>query len=327
MHYITLLRWKASKTVFLDVACISQSDPALKAEGVASIGGLLKRSKHMLVLWDESWTTRLWCVFELAGYLHSREGRKKELLVCPVFAGSALLSAHLGFSILFLLFILLLTQGEDGPDNLYPWGALLIGGLCFPCMTLAAVVVLEHSCSIDRIQQQVRNFTVADAVCGCCAAGHVHQQTGAPILCDREIILRCIVAWFGSLSRFEDAIRGEVRAILVHQLAHNVFSYGRIVQVTSPMMFAVLDHWSSVVARDGRHHLEFTLSLAALWLVFIPTLGLILRQVAHKMRSACTTKLRHLLLAILLTFIGVGAYAGFAVCDTISGRFVQPEAG
>ena len=281
----------------------------------------------MLVLWDESWTSRLWCVFELAGYLHSRAGSKKELVVCPVFAGSALLMAHLGFSVLILPVVLLLPRGGDGLDNMYPWGALLVGGLCFPCMTLADAMLLAHSRSIDRIQQQVSNFKVADAVCGCCAAGHVHQKTGEPILCDREIILRCIVAWFGSLSSFEDTVRGEVRAILVHQLAHTVFSYSRIVQLTSPIMLGILDHWCSRVAQDGQHHLEFFVSLISLWLVFIPTLLLILTQLAHKMRKACRTRLRHLILAVLLTFIGVGAYAGYIMIEVISRHIFPAEAG
>ena len=272
-------------------------------------------------------TTRLWCVFELAGYLHSREGRKKELVVCPVFAGSTLLIAHLGFSVLLLLLVLLMPGGEDGLKTIYPWGALLIGGLCFPCMTLLCVVVLEHCRSIDRIQKQVCNFTVADAVCGCCAAGHVHETTGEPILCDREIILRCIIAWFGSLSTFEDTVQGEVRAVLVNQLAHNVFSYWRIVQMTSPILFQTLDQWCSRVARDGQHHLGYILSSFVLWLVFLPTLCLILLQLAHKMQSACRTRLRHLMLAILLTFVGVGAYAGFVACDMITVHFMQSKAG
>ena len=248
-------------------------------------------------------------------------------MVCPVFAGSALLIAHLGFSVLILLAVLLLPQGGDGLDNMYPWGALLIGALCLPCLTLLAAVVLEYCCSIDRIQQQVRNFTVAHAVSGCCAAGHVNQKTGEPILCDREIILRCIVAWFGSLSTFEDTVQGEVGAILVHQLAHDVFSYSRIVQVTSPIMLGTLDRWCSRVAHDGRHHVEIMIALTSTWLVFIPTLCLVLLQVAHKMRRACRTRLRHLMLGILLTFVGIGAYAGYAVLEVISRHFIQSEAG
>ena len=43
--------------VFLDRACVMQSDEALKAEAVVSMGGILKSSKSMLVLWDRTYVT------------------------------------------------------------------------------------------------------------------------------------------------------------------------------------------------------------------------------------------------------------------------------
>ena len=151
------------------------------------------------------------CVFELAAYLHSREDTKKGLVVCPVFAGPALLAANLGFSLLILMFVVCFPRA----DEFWPFGALFLGVLCFPCMMLLASVVLEawlpSSCfqdsdflgihslyniavdrgaevtkeycrSIDRIQHQVCNFTIDHAVSGCCAAAHVDKKTGQPVM-------------------------------------------------------------------------------------------------------------------------------------------------
>ena len=62
-YYLTLLLWRRGKLAFLDIACINQVDDQLKTEGLISMGAILKRSKSLLVLWDSSYTSRLWCMF------------------------------------------------------------------------------------------------------------------------------------------------------------------------------------------------------------------------------------------------------------------------
>ena len=59
-YVLTMLFWHPPRLVFVDRLCISQSDPVLKAEGLFSLGAILKNSDRMLVLWDRSWTQRLW---------------------------------------------------------------------------------------------------------------------------------------------------------------------------------------------------------------------------------------------------------------------------
>eukprot|EP00913_Durusdinium_trenchii_P031435 g29430.t1 len=47
-----------------------------------------KCSNSLLVLWDPSYTRRLWCIFELAAFLHTRPtGKKFKLLVRPLILG------------------------------------------------------------------------------------------------------------------------------------------------------------------------------------------------------------------------------------------------
>ena len=317
----------------MDVACISQYDPDLKKEGVISIGGFLKKSKRMLVLWDETVTTRLWCVFELAAYLHSREGGKKHLTVSPAFVGATLLMAHLGFSVLVLIYTFALGRGPGGDPNpsggsiFFPWGALVLCGLCFPCLTMFCSVLLEHCRSIDRVRQQVSNFTVEHAVSGCCAVNHVNPTTGKPIICDREIILRCVVAWFGSVSNFEANVQGQVCATLVQQLYYDVFSYWRLVMATSPIGLLMLDHWCGRFARDGQLHAKMIIAMVTAWLVFFPTLFLVILKLAHKLRNACQTRLKHLLVSVFLVLIGVGVFAAFVMSLAISEQLVEDEAG
>ena len=96
-HYAGLLLVARRKLVFLDVACIDQTHSLRKAEGLVSMGAFLNQSKRMLVLFHKSFTLRLWCVFELAAFLHSQRARKTELVVYPVSVGVVALVAHFGF--------------------------------------------------------------------------------------------------------------------------------------------------------------------------------------------------------------------------------------
>lgn len=54
----------------------------------------------------------------------------------------------------------------------------------------------KHFRSIASFQERLLRFQLAEAECYCCSAGHV--DTGD--LCDREVIARCIRAWFGSVA-------------------------------------------------------------------------------------------------------------------------------
>eukprot|EP00434_Breviolum_minutum_P003763 symbB.v1.2.003312.t1/scaffold182.1/size414077/25 len=70
---LTLLVRRPSEEVFVDMACIHQGDPDLKSEGALNIGAFLKNSKKLLVLWDSTYSSRAWCMFELAAFLQSHQ--------------------------------------------------------------------------------------------------------------------------------------------------------------------------------------------------------------------------------------------------------------
>ena len=62
--FLAAIFYRPQTRVFFDRICISQSNRELKLKGVISLAGLLRRSDSMLILWDSTWTTRLWCLFE-----------------------------------------------------------------------------------------------------------------------------------------------------------------------------------------------------------------------------------------------------------------------
>ena len=54
-----LLLRRPQKLVFLDIACIHQTDESRKEEAIISMGAFLNQSASRLVLWDPTWVTRL----------------------------------------------------------------------------------------------------------------------------------------------------------------------------------------------------------------------------------------------------------------------------
>ena len=305
-YYVTLVLWPCMQRIFLDVACIHQTDARKKMEGLVSMGAFLKCSKSLVVFWDQTFASRLWCVFELATFLHSRElGTGKRLVVCPTFVGAALLCGHLGLCVLVVVF-----QRSDTP--LFPTGLLLICALVFPCLTLLAYLAVMHCCNIVIMQRQIRHFSLDNAYSICCDAGHI-DNNGRRISCDRRIILRCIGTWFGSLQEFEDVVKREVLKVLVHQLANCTFSYWRAVQANSPVLWLFLDF---MVWRDTA--IVVLLRALLYWLLLLPSLELLLLRLAYAAASRLYgNMLCHLLLSLCLVACGACIFAGFFLLEKL----------
>eukprot|EP00439_Symbiodinium_sp_Y106_P032391 s4928_g3.t2 len=72
IYLLLFFAGRPRERVFLDIVCIDQKDRARKRGGTRSILAFIKRSKSMIVLWDTTFSRRMWCIFELSAYLHSR---------------------------------------------------------------------------------------------------------------------------------------------------------------------------------------------------------------------------------------------------------------
>ena len=67
-YLLTLIFWRRSELVFVDRCCIHQTNRQLKAEGLVSLGAIIKSSDALLVLWDPTYAQRLWCMLECLGW-------------------------------------------------------------------------------------------------------------------------------------------------------------------------------------------------------------------------------------------------------------------
>lgn len=104
-------------------------------------------------------------------------------------------------------------------------------------MPLAVLSFRRHFRAVDALLTQLSSFELAETHCHCCDVQHLD---GA-LVCDREVIYRCIGAWFGSKERFEALVRSEVLAICREQLGSCGLPYSWLVVAGAPVIWASSD--------------------------------------------------------------------------------------
>jgi len=233
----TFFFWKPRQEVFFDRICISE-DPKLKALAIFSLAGMLKKSREMLVLWDPSWSDRLWCLFELAAFLKSKNDQERQsaLIMMPTFLGLCSTAVFLTVSAAMLGVTTLPIGGESA--SLVPFSGLLVFGALVGFFALMAFRGYFHS--VDVLDEKLGSASFDKVICHCCECNHL-SETGQRIECDREVLKECVTIWFGSTTAFEESCRSELRAIVVKELRQDVFTRGWALQVSLPILWAFMD--------------------------------------------------------------------------------------
>lgn len=63
-------RWfRLGPIVFLDKACIHQTDATIMQQGIKKLGAFIAMSKRMVVLYSDAYLVRLWTVYEVASFI------------------------------------------------------------------------------------------------------------------------------------------------------------------------------------------------------------------------------------------------------------------
>ncbi|CAE7634004.1 RE2 [Symbiodinium sp. CCMP2592] len=221
--------------------CISQSDPGLKTDAILSLAGLLKNSDRMLILWDPTWTERLWCLFELAAFLKSKKTQQQHLIVRPIFMGPLSISVFLTFGAIATSIATVPVEDERTVVTLLATIAFSAFVAAFP----TASTIRRYFRDLDTMKLQLSSISVDSTRSTCCDFNHL-TPSGEPMLCDRKIVKECLNIWFGSESNFEDTVRTEVLRILNRDLTEKVFSTPWALGVTSPSSFWL--SWMSLQA-------------------------------------------------------------------------------
>ena len=226
----------------------------------------------MLVLWDPSWTERLWCLFELAAFLKSRKGREQKLTVRPTFFGPCSIVV---FALVQAACVPLITAPIDGdPGNAAPAEStfLVLGVVLYILGQVAVKFMRNYFYSIETLKEQLRNISFDKTRSSCCDMNHVNAS-GQRMPCDRVIVKQCASIWFGSEAAFEESVRSTVLDTLTTELQFRVFSRTWTMGVAVPALWTFLDltaSWSSHSANEAG---PFLIEGLTIWLLAAPALA------------------------------------------------------
>lgn len=184
--------------VFLDKVCIHQADMTRKTAGIASIGAFLVHSKSVLVAWDGTYFSRLWCTFELSAFFTHRGTQvdPKKMTVLPIQLG---LAVAVKFVLDVCVWPLVPSMIEDvgrahGLIAMNIASACLVHGL----PAFAAMRPLRRYClDVSRLDQQLKEFDMRKAACFCCTNNHRTADKRVRLPCDREVVYKSIAHWYG----------------------------------------------------------------------------------------------------------------------------------
>jgi hypothetical protein len=197
------------RTCFLDKCCIHQTDESKKARGIKQLGAFLRHSKSMVVLWQPEYFTRLWCVYELAAFMHVNGGDCRSVSFLPLKLYVFAISLSIFHFIATVCFVVLLPWTLTHPEHA-EWVAEMVPEaaqylyLVLVCIGLLVVdfalpspllwiFCKWHMSDHKELLQQVREFEFENAEC---------QEES-----DREFVRGQIEHWFGGVAHFEQYVR------------------------------------------------------------------------------------------------------------------------
>lgn len=175
--------------VFIDKFCIHQTNESLKKEGILSLAGFLENTNKFVVLWSSRYFSRLWCVYEVACWLHLDRDIEQTVSFLSVDAAVVFLVACGGLCLAQVAGQLLSYAVGFNPL----WLSIIRSFALFGAIHLGRGFAI----AVQAFPRQLDEFSIRDADCFCCRAGHVHPTTKATIPCDRRIIYATLVKWFG----------------------------------------------------------------------------------------------------------------------------------
>ncbi|CAE7773560.1 unnamed protein product [Symbiodinium sp. CCMP2592] len=206
-----LLAWvRLPRMVFLDKLCIPQDDEEKKAQCIRGLACYLDCAQTLTVLWSDRYFSRLWCVFEIATFL--RHQSKPSIQFLPVELSLLVFLGALAYAVTHLIHELLADLNfQSQNDEVGDEGLRRLAGLSGLMMTLFYITVTGYNFLGLRLMnkfrllpKQLHRFDARKAECFCCSVGHLEPRTGAPIPCDRKLIMAKIERWY-AVSRDADA--------------------------------------------------------------------------------------------------------------------------
>ncbi|CAJ1430873.1 unnamed protein product, partial [Effrenium voratum] len=199
-----------SNKCFLDVVCIHQTDADLKERGIYGLGGFLKVSRELRVLWTSPYLSRLWCVFELTAY-HSANPQGRTNLM-PVHIELGVCLGMIGSYVASICFVCTyaMPRASFASDSLSSASSLSTNVRFFLALFVGMlpIVFVIHSLRgmFQKHAQMLKDLEHFDAEQASCISDF-----------DRDFIFTGIKAWFGSTMNFNHYVRTTLRRSLLRK--------------------------------------------------------------------------------------------------------------
>jgi len=260
---------RRNSTAFLDIACVNQLDPVAKAKGIERLGAMLARTEHMLVLADEHYWKRLWCVFEVAAFC--RHSDASRLIVLPLHSSLTELGMTLFWYVATSSLCLIRMHQEGGSDaatEAYSLAFFRFMASIFFCIQPFVILPMLMGQRSRRGLRALRNFSIAESQC-------FSDE-------DRAALTSVICSWYTDHSageddperllalgryKFETFVRHHLAPAIERQEAGEALRVGFAACTTSlmPFCFMLLSAHDSAVGHVGVTMLYLTANAAALF--------------------------------------------------------------
>lgn len=230
------------------------------------MAGFLRHSDQLVVLWTPRYFSRLWCVYEVASWIHLGKDVENRVQVIPVAFALVLLGLQ-GGGVLYYITLATFPVHDGGI-----WFSLLV--VIVPTVPILIVpfhVMRYMVGQLALLPRQIQSFSVRGIECFCCRHNHTHPDTGEHLLCDRRLVLAELANWFpGSAGRsteeqldlFDEHLRREFGHQVVQRVGGWHLTYWQALVTSAPTVF----YYADLLVLTSTMSADRALRLGLFWL-------------------------------------------------------------
>jgi len=142
--------------VFLDKACICQTDPSLKQHGIEKLAAFLWRSSSLVVIYTDAYLCKLWTTYELGTFLAF--GRANKVHVVPIHFAIFAAVGITGPAIAIFAFTDSFYESALSVEAFYGVGTAVVS-----CLLIVVFRAWAHAKC--RMKKAVDNFCIKNVKC------------------------------------------------------------------------------------------------------------------------------------------------------------------
>jgi len=293
---------------FLDVASIHQTDTDLMERGVYGIGGFLRISHELRILWSPPYLSRLWCVFELAAYRKVNPDGK--ITFAPLFVERTILLSVL--CVYLANFFILAASASSDSQFLARFGYI---AMIIP-FGLAVHSLRKNYRTKYQLLYDLEHFDLNQVSCS-------NQFDG-------EFIHEAITKWYGNKEAFAAFIQGPLRQELQAAIGStHVPLYGLFLFVT-PTASVSVDFLLALVnaGASGESLLSYVIGiLVGVNMIWVPACLVVMINLSDHFAPQLAGATDHLqtagIVVLVLVVVDAGRLlAGFACASSLWGSGV-----